>query len=196
MLLTKLRTALLLFLILPLTATAEQVDKDNVLNLVRTELEIPDVFSGKFLQQKFLRDMPFPIDSNGYFEFSPTAGLRWHIHSPIESELRITKDTLTQYDGDREVFHLDSNSQPSATIFIQLFYAVFSGDWATLDQYFSVNGDYQPGHWSLQLFPKSPALAGFANKIEIRGGRYLQEFSMDETSGDRTHVTFTDFTPR
>lgn len=161
---------------------------------VRKKINIPNAFSGTFEQSKSFHDLPFPIVSSGQFHFSSTSGLHWEIHSPIESKLTITKSELVQYEGDREIFRLDGKEEPSAALILQLFYAVFSGNWEMLSAHFVPKVSFSSNFWRIKLLPKSEPLSSFASELELAGSTHLDKFSISEISGDKTVIVFSNVT--
>jgi hypothetical protein len=169
--------------------TAQQAGSTQALKQLLTA----DMSRGTFVQTKHLHDMPFPLESRGQFTFNNTHGLHWTIETPIQSQLHITRQGISQIENDREVMRLDQAQHPAIALVSQIFFAVFAGDWSQLNEHFVIKEELQEAStstWSLSLTPKSALLQQVTPQIDIRGQQYIQQLTIFEASGDKTHIAF------
>lgn len=173
-------------------------DSQPILDLQLLSQQLLKVPSGTFVQTKHLHDMPFPLESRGRFTFSDDQGLHWHIESPIQSQLHISRQGISQIENGREVMRMDPGQYPAVAMISQIFFALFGGDWSQLNEHFSLSelqkNNTAPQNaasdWSLTLSPKSELLQQVMPQIHIRGQEQIQQLTLFEASGDKTRIAF------
>lgn len=192
----KLQKALLIALtltVIPLSLCHAETD-DHL------KLWLKGIPQGNFLQTKYLHDMPFPLKSEGHFTFNDSQGLKWHIETPVKSQLHIDRAGIVQMSDGQTVAQLDQTQHPVVTTVTQVFFALFAGDWSLLNEHFSIqpsdnedstreSNKAPPEHRSLSLKPHTDLLQQAIPRIDIRGREYIQHITIFEASGDKTLIT-------
>ncbi|TJY58291.1 outer membrane lipoprotein carrier protein LolA [Sinimarinibacterium sp. CAU 1509] len=141
---------------------------------------------GAYRQQKQLHELPRPLSSSGRFLFLRDTGIAWTTIEPFASELVITREHLIQREGDNEVL-VSAAQQPALQMVAEIFFAVFSLDFDTLESLFDLYGGANAdGSWSLGLRPKQAA--GSVVGIQINGAAQVEQVLLTESSGDLTRI--------
>ncbi len=141
---------------------------------------------GAYQQQKQLHELPRPLASSGRFLFLRDTGIAWTTVEPFASELVITREHLIQREGGNEVL-VSAAQQPALQMVAEIFFAVFSLDFDTLESLFDLYGGANAdGSWSLGLRPKQAA--GSVVGIQINGAAQVEQVLLTESSGDLTRI--------
>lgn len=150
------------------------------------ELQSSQTLRGRYVQRKTLRELPRPLVAEGSFLFVRDRGVVWRTQTPFVSELVITGDALIQRQNGAAQ-RLGAEQQPAIRLIGQIFFAVFSLDFATLERLFALYGGPQPGGaWALGLKPLQKA--GSLREIEVRGDTQVRRVVLREDSGDITEI--------
>ena len=113
--------------------------------------------------------------------------LYWNLEKPFASSLRITADGVSQWQGE--------DWQPAGTTAAneaqtRLFLAFLRADEATLSEYFNITAGGETAAWTLQLLPKTALMRQIFDRIDIRGGAYVEQVILEETQGDKSELRF------
>lgn len=148
----------------------------NRLQAAMPEIEQVQVLRGRFVQRKFLREIPRPLTSTGEFLLVRDLGIWWHTQVPLDAEL---------------VWRRDGGHAPGLDIAASMFFAVLALDVDTLarsfDLFWMELGSQTP-QWQLGLRPRDAALVGWFHQITLGGAGQLQQVSILEATGDRTEI--------
>jgi outer membrane lipoprotein carrier protein len=145
-----------------------------------------------FIQEKHLTILNRPLVSKGIFCFKAPDNLRWEYRSPIESILLMHGGKIRRYiRTDRGIIQ-DAGARLQA---MQLVMREITG-W--LAGRFTDNPDFEaaliPGP-KIVLTPRSPALAGIIQKIELVPAQQpgvIRTVTIYENAHSYTRLTFTD----
>lgn len=171
--------ALLLSIIsLPLWAFSEQ-------ELI-VQLQQSHNVQGDFIQQRFLKALPQPIETQGKFALVAQKGLLWQMQRPFETQLRITPKGIEQWNGTQWV----ANGNMAQSQQIRLFLGLLSGDLSGLKSHFDLALSGNAKQWTLQLTPNSLLMKQIFTSIMIEGGKVVTAMQLNETQGDRTQIQF------
>jgi hypothetical protein len=157
---------------------------------IQAMLARPPVMCGRFDQSKQLAGMKKPLAAEGRFCVVTGKGVLWRTLKPFPSTLRITRDEIVNYQGDRVAMRLDAKTEPTVRMINNVLFSLLAGDLAQLDTLFQVDGKVEAGAWSVSLKAREPALAKAIGAIQLDGGAYVKNIVMDEASGDRTSIVF------
>lgn len=142
--------------------------------------------AGTFTQTRYLRGMNRPLIASGRFALQQGI-LYWNLEKPFASSLRITADGVSQWqDGGWQ--HTDAAAADDAQT--RLFLTFFSADEATLNEYFSITAGGETAAWTLQLLPKAALMRQVFTRIDIRGGAYVEQVTLEEAQGDKSELRF------
>jgi hypothetical protein len=157
---------------------------------IQALLARPAVMCGRFDQTKQLAGMKKPLAAEGRFCVVAGKGVLWRTLKPFASTLRLTRDEIVNYQGDRVAMRLDAKTEPTVRMINNVLFSLLAGDLAQLDTLFEADGSVEAGHWRVALKARSPALAKAIGAIRLDGGAYVDHMVMDEASGDRTSIVF------
>jgi hypothetical protein len=159
---------------------------------IQALLARPAVMCGRFDQTKQLAGMKKPLAAEGRFCVVAGKGVLWRTLTPFKSTLRLTRDEIVNYQGDRVAMRLDAKTEPTVRMINNVLFSLLAGDLAQLDTLFESDGAVEAGHWRVALKARNPALAKAIGAIRLDGGAYVDHMVMDEASGDRTSIVFSD----
>lgn len=180
------RILLGLFLTLYMTAlqAATPVAKIQAL------LAKPNILCGRFDQSKQLSGMKKPLASNGRFCVVAGKGVLWRTLQPFPNSLRLTRDEIVHFQGERVAMRLDAKQEPTVRMINSVLFSLLSGDLGQLETLFEVDGSADASNWRVSLKAREPALAKAIGTIELDGGAYVKNIVISEASGDRTTIVF------
>lgn len=171
-----------------LAARAESTPQ--VVAKIQTMLAKPTILCGRFDQTKQLNGMKRPLASNGRFCVVSGKGVLWRSLQPFPTTLRLTKDEIVNYQGDRVAMRLDAKQEPTVRMINSVLFSLLAGDLGQLDSLFEVDGSATQTSWQVALKARQPALAKAIGAISLEGGSYVKTIHINEASGDQTNIVF------
>jgi hypothetical protein len=157
---------------------------------IQAMLAKPPVMCGRFDQSKQLAGMKKPLAADGRFCVVAGKGVLWRTLKPFPSTLRLTRDEIVNYQGDRVAMRLDAKTEPTVRMINNVLFSLLSGDLGQLETLFEVDGTVDAASWSVALKPRQAALEKAIGTIKLDGGAYVKTIVMSEGSGDRTTIVF------
>jgi outer membrane lipoprotein-sorting protein len=158
---------------------------------IQAMLAKPEQMCGRFDQTKHLAGMKKPLASNGRFCVVNGKGVLWRTLKPFPNTLRLTRDEIVNFQGERVALRLDAKKEPTVRMINSVLFSLLSGDLGQLDTLFEVDGTADSA-WKVALKARSPALAKAIGTISLDGAAYVKNIHIDEASGDRTDIVFSD----
>lgn len=159
---------------------------------IQARLAQPDVMCGRFDQAKQLVGIRKPLLSSGRFCVVKGSGVVWRTLKPFPGTLRLTRDQIVQFQGERVALRLDARNEPVVKMVNGVLFSMLAGDLGQLDTLFETSGTVAPQSWQVQLKARNPALARAIGTIRLEGNTHVQAIFMDEASGDRTAISFSE----
>jgi hypothetical protein len=181
---------LISILVLALAAGASQAAAPVA--KIQAMLAKPDVLCGRFDQTKNLAGMKKPLASQGRFCVVAGKGVLWRTLKPFPNTLRLTRDEIVHFQGERVAMRLDAKSEPTVRMINSVLFSLLSGDLAQLDTLFDVDGSVDAASWKVALKARQPALAKAIGAISLDGAAYVKNIQINEDSGDRTTIVFSE----
>jgi outer membrane lipoprotein-sorting protein len=157
---------------------------------IQAMLAKPSMMCGRFDQTKQLAGMKKPLASEGRFCVVAGKGVLWRTLKPFPSTLRLTRDEIINYQGDRVAMRLDAKTEPTVRVINNVLFSLLAGDLGQLDSLFDGDGSVDANSWSVALKPRQAALEKAIGTIKLEGGAYVKSIVMSEASGDRTTIVF------
>ena len=150
----------------------------------------PTTLCGRFDQSKQLNGMKKPLASNGRFCLVAGKGVLWRTLQPFPSALRLTRDEIVNFQGDRVASRIDAKQEPTVRMINRVLFSMLAGDLTQLDSLFDIDATADSKHWHVALKAKEPALAKAIGAIELDGDKYVKNIVINDASGDRTAIVF------
>ncbi|MFT2091848.1 outer membrane lipoprotein carrier protein LolA [Paraglaciecola sp. 2405UD69-4] len=145
-----------------------------------------DKLQGQFTQEKHLAALSRPFVSHGEYLYSKETGLQWHTLKPVNNYLLINKNGVSEKQADGQYKILTSDTSFSA-----LLLPIFSGDFETLKQHFSISET----NTGLTLKPLDQAVSDVMQSLElIISEQALQQITLYEANGNLTQIYLRDNT--
>lgn len=157
---------------------------------IEAMLAKPQQLCGRFEQSKQLAGMKKPLASNGRFCVVAGKGVLWRTLQPFPNTLRLTRDEIVHFQGERVAMRLDAKTEPVVKMINSVLFSLLAGDLAQLDTLFEVDGSIDGNTWQVALKARQPALAKAIGSIRLDGGAFVKNISISEASGDRTSIVF------
>jgi outer membrane lipoprotein-sorting protein len=158
---------------------------------IQSMLAKPDQLCGRFEQTKQLAGMRRPLASSGRFCVVKGKGVLWRTLKPFPNTLRVTRDEIVNYQGERVAMRLDAKQEPTVRMINGVLFSLLAGDLAQLETLFEVDGSADT-RWNVTLKARSPALAKAIGTIALDGDTYVKNIHIAEASGDRTDIVFSE----
>lgn len=183
-----------LLLLMPMLAIAGKQADAVVLQQLQQRIAQTQMLRGTFQQEKQVQGFKNPLRSTGKFLIARSHGVVWTTQKPFPSELAITRDRILNRaaDGSQQV-EADARQQPGLRQVNALMFALMSGDVKALSNYFDPQPTLLAGNsWRLVLRPKANAMRKLFTQITLEGDRYVRQVNIEEHSGDRTTLQFSE----
>ncbi|MFZ6767705.1 LolA family protein [Undibacterium sp. Di26W] len=181
-----------LFALMAVLLTANAGATSALTTKIQNMLAKPAVLCGRFDQTKQLVGMKKPLASNGRFCVINGKGVLWRTLQPFPNTLRLTRDEIVHMQGDRVAMRLDAQKEPTVRMINSVLFSLLSGDLGKLESLFEVDGTADAGSWKVSLKAREAALAKAIGQISLDGAAYVKNIHIDEASGDRTAIIFSD----
>lgn len=159
---------------------------------IQAMLAKPSTMCGRFDQTKRLAGMKKPLASNGRFCVVAGKGVLWRTLKPFPNTLRLTRDEIVHFQGERVAMRLDARQEPTVRMINSVLFSLLSGELSGLESLFEVDGSAEEKSWRVALKARQPALAKAIGVISLDGGAYVKNIHIDEASGDKTDIVFSD----
>jgi len=149
---------------------------------------LPEKHAGSFVQQKYLQAVDASLESSGVFDYVRGKSIRWEILEPIQSELLITPTEVRSKQNGEELLQLDTSTNPAAAALGEIFFAILTADWKTLESYVELSGSTDGDNWHAVLKPLDQTARLTFTRVELSGSEQLEKIVLHESSGDRTTI--------
>ncbi|MBR9728321.1 outer membrane lipoprotein carrier protein LolA [Shewanella intestini] len=142
---------------------------------------------GSYQQQKKMSVLTLPLASQGVYYVEPGNTIVWQQQQPFAQTTLIKDGALSQFiNGELQPNTKAAGGQAAS----QMIMALFSGQWQSLSQDFSVNLTGNAAQWQIKLTPKSGPMAKVFSAINLQGQQQvINHISLTEHSGDNTQIT-------
>ena len=157
---------------------------------IQAILAKPKVLCGRFDQTKQLAGLKNPLRSSGRFCVVADKGVLWRSLQPFANTLRLTRDEIVQWHGERVTLRLNAQQEPTLRLINSILFALLAGDLGQLEKHFDVDGVVREGTWSVKLKARDSGVAKVIGAIALEGGAYVKNIAIDEANGDRTRINF------
>ena len=142
---------------------------------IEAMLAKPQQLCGRFDQSKQLAGMKKPLASNGRFCVVAGKGVLWRTLQPFPNTLRLTRDEIVHFQGERVAMRLDAKTEPVVKMSNSVLFSLLAGDLAQLDTLFEVDGSIDGNTWQVALKARQPALAKAIGGIRLDGGAFVKK---------------------
>ena len=159
---------------------------------IQAMLAKPSTMCGRFDQTKHLAGMKKPLVSQGRFCVVAGKGVLWRTLKPFPNTLRLTRDEIVHFQGERVAMRLDARQEPTVRMINSVLFSLLSGELSGLESLFEVEGSADAASWRVTLKARQPALAKAIGAISLDGGAYVRNIHMEDAGGDRTDIVFSD----
>ena len=156
---------------------------------IAANMQKSQVISGKFTQNRHLRGMDKPMQTQGQFALAQNHGLLWQVETPLTLKLRLTQNGVEQWNNQQNQWIKSKQAGQSAQF--ELFTALLGGNISVLNQHFTPKSDGSPQNWTLTLEPKSAMMKQIFTQISVQVGNTVSQVILQEKQGDKVEIQFT-----
>jgi hypothetical protein len=157
---------------------------------IQAILEKPKILCGNFNQTKELIGISKPLLSQGRFCIDADKGVLWRTIMPFPNTLCLTRDEISQIQGNQTTMRLDANQEPVVRMINSVLFSLLAGDFSKLDNIFMLNGKIQDQHWQVRLKVRDAGLAKVIGNISLEGDQHVRKVVISESNGDHTVILF------
>jgi len=165
---------------------------------VQAQLRANQVVRGDFRQVRELKALSRPLASSGKFLLVRGRGLLWRQTQPFPLRMSVSETVLRTESPGAAPVEVRAEDNPLVFTVSRLFLALFTGDEAQLSAAFAVTFQALDGErWRLLLHPADPLLEASLAEVRLEGAVQISALEVQERSGDRTRIVFSNvrFTP-
>ena len=181
-----------IFLTLALALSCAAAQAGAPIAKIQAMLSKPALMCGRFDQSKQLTGMKKPLASQGRFCVVAGKGVMWRTIKPFPNTLRLTRDEIVAFQGDRVSMRLDARQEPTVRMINSVLFSLLSGELGSLETLFEVDGAADANSWKVALKARQPALAKAIGAIALEGAAFVKTIRIDEAGGDHTSIVFSD----
>ncbi len=149
--------------------------------------------SSDFVQEKHLSLFREPVVLKGAMAIRDDGAFAWHVREPLRYSMLIQEGRLRQWDGETDkIQEIAVRSNPVFQTVMTQLRRWFSGQFGELrTNYAAAIASTNP--LSLRFTPQDASRKVIAGIVVVlrNDTRYIQRVTIEETSGDRTIITFT-----
>jgi len=150
----------------------------------------------RFSERKYLKVLKQPLQSSGTLTYVAPDRLEKRTLKPKPEALIIDGKTLTVETAEGKKHALKLQDYPVLRAFVESIRATLAGDVATLERYYRIELEGNPGRWQLFLAPRERSMGQVISQIRIGGaGTRLELIEVQEAKGDRTVTKVTEDAP-
>lgn len=150
----------------------------------------------RFTERKYLKVLKQPLQSSGTLTYVAPDRLEKRTLKPKPEALVIDGRTLTVETAEGKRHTLKLQDYPVLWAFVESIRATLGGDVATLERFYKVDLEGNPGRWQLFLAPRERSMSQVISQIRIGGaGARLDLIEVQEAKGDRTVTKVIEDTP-
>ena len=145
------------------------------------------VVRGQFVQRRYLRELPRPLEARGEFLYARGVGIEWHTLAPFDSRLVLTAAGIRQSSGN-DTARVDAQEQPALRAVGRVFFGLFALDFDSLARDFRTFGVAESNHWRVGLQPRRAALRHLFDDAVLAGSNGVESVVLQDAAGDRTEI--------
>lgn len=178
------------------TQQADASQQQSMERLFEALQKLPGI-EARFKEEKHLRLLALPIESEGVLYFHKDGYLLRKITKPSPSSIRITPEALFIDEDDKQQ-RVPLSSHQDVAHMVQSFLWILAGDLESLRAHFRMEFQAHdktqtqgvPDHWTLKLHPTHTRVKKLLKSVTVRGsGVEVKEITVEESEGDRTVTT-------
>jgi hypothetical protein len=165
----------------------------DTLARIEEQLVRAPVVRASFAQERTMRVLKRPLETGGRVTAVAGQGVLWQVLEPYESTMLVSAGAIVEWDGQGAPRRLEIAANPALRALADALLGLLTGDTGALVALFEPTPLQAEQGWRLALAPKDEALAALIERVEVAGGRFVEEAVISEAGGDRTAIAFDDF---
>jgi hypothetical protein len=162
----------------------------ELLTAIAAQIEQHPVVQAEFVQTKKMTALRRPFISRGRMVFSRQDGLFWWIEEPLKMGYWLGEAKMVEILPNGERREQATASNPALAQISRVMRSMLAAQASTLVENFDVHASGRTSQWVLTLVPKQAQLLQHVRRIQLSGGRFIEEVILVEPSGDSTQTRF------
>lgn len=187
--LLKITVRLLLLATLATLTPLHAADTDTLAQ-IGAQLEQHAVIRAEFTQRKQMAAMKRPLVTSGRLVFSRQHGVLWQIEQPLRISYVLGEERIVEIGADGVRRERGIRDVPGLAQVGRIFRAMLGANSAALREQFDATVHGDSTQWEITLTPRNAQLAQFLTRLQLSGGRFVNDISIAEAGGDTTQITF------
>jgi hypothetical protein len=156
---------------------------------IETHVGKDNIIHAEFTQIRKLAALKRPVVSKGKVVVAGGKGIVWQIEHPYLATYIITKETIAEVDQDGRRKASQAEQAQQFRQVTKMISSLLELNEKNLSENFSIVASGDIDQWTVNLVSRD-ALARFIAKITMRGGSFVDEVTIEETSGDSSQIQF------
>lgn len=167
-------------------------EADAIDGLMAKLAAMPGLYA-RFKETKTIGLLAAPIINTGTLRYHPPGHLLRAVEAPYPSSVLLTGTDVWMQDGGGHE-RVDLSAHPTVRSFVGSFRQLLAGDRKALADSFRLSlTTAEGGRWTLELQPRTEAMARIVKRIEVSGHNELVErLLIEESTGDVSDTRFFD----
>ncbi|HYZ34502.1 MAG TPA: LolA-related protein [Crenalkalicoccus sp.] len=154
--------------VLPPRAAAVASDVLDIAALMQAMAAVPERHQ-RFREERRFTALSFPLILTGTLHYWRPSRFEKRTETPERELLKVDGDRIELTVGNEPTQHIDLGRSPEMQALVNAFRAPLSGDLATLQRYFRMEGSGSPERWLLKLQPLEPRAARLLREVRLGG---------------------------
>jgi hypothetical protein len=146
------------------------------------------VLKATFTQQRYLKDIPRPIQSKGELLLWNGKGVLWKTQEPFPNTILLTTKGLFQGEKGQRISLMGATQGGQESTLFEMLSKILSGSFSELTAFTISSSPSSHGKWKLTLTPTQSSLKEFIASIETEGDQYISHLIIYRTNGDRDDI--------
>jgi len=149
-----------------------------------------------FVERKYLSIVNTPLEYTGGLAYTAPDRLEKRTETPKAESMILEGERLTLENARKQRRVVMLSEYPVVRAFVESIRSTLGGDLQTLNRYYRVSLEGQPGAWQLLLVPSEPSMQAVVREIRIEGAdTHLKSIEIIEKEGDRSVMRITEVAP-
>jgi outer membrane lipoprotein-sorting protein len=149
-----------------------------------------------FVERKTLSIVTTPLEFSGTLAYTAPDRLEKRTLLPKPESMVLQGDKLVLENARSQRRTVVLSDYPVIWAFVESIRSTLAGDLTTLNRFYRVSLEGDPGAWRLLLIPSEPAMQKVVREIHIAGAKSrIASIEIIETGGDKSVMTITEDAP-
>lgn len=161
--------------------------------MAQEKIPVTMVLRGSYQEDRVNPGFKTPLHSEGHFVVAPSEGVIWQAEKPFLTKTVLTKSGIAQEINGQKSMSMGSDKIPFLTRLYQMIGGVLAGDWALLEDDFTIDQSKNNKEWKIILNPRNADNHEMPfSSIVIYGHKFADKVVLKKKDGGSSTLTFHD----